>query len=146
MAAGTTAGARRRSTRGASALPCLWALLLSCSDPRPRPAPPAVDLSFAATLVVKSPGSIAGSLFVSDGDGINTIQAAIRSSDSTFVVNAPITPADLFQATQPIRYNVPPGMPIGTRIRLVVTVTDFVGFTSSDSAFFTVQDTVSAAR
>lgn len=105
-----------------------------------------MDLSFSASLVVKSPGAIVGSLFVYDADGISTIRAAVRSSDSTFVVNTPITPTDLFQFTQPIAYNVPGGMPIGTQIRLVVTVTDFVGFVSADSAFFTVQDTVSVVR
>ncbi len=120
--------------------------LLACTDPRSRPSPPTVNLSFSAALVVKSPGTIIGSLYVYDGDGISTIRAAVRSSDSSFVVNTPITPVDLFQSTQPLAYNVPGGMPIGTRIRLVVTVTDFVGFVSSDSAFFTVQDTVSAVR
>lgn len=125
---------------------CLCALLLSCTDPRARPAPPQVELSFSPTLVVKSPGSIVGSLYAFDPDGLNTINVQIRSSDSTFVVNDPVSANSLFEVTQSLAYNVPGAIPIGSQIRLVVKVTDFIGFAASDTAFFTVQDTVSARR
>ena len=121
-------------------------LLLACTDPRARPAPPQVELSFSPNLVVRSPGAIVGSLYAYDADGINSIVVEIRSEDSLFVFNGPITLSDLFEVTQSLGYNVPGGLAIGTRISLVVTATDFIGFTASDSAFFTVQDTVSSLR
>lgn len=134
----------RRLRRLRTTVACL--LLVSCTDPRARPGPPQVELSFSPNLVVKSPGSIVGSLYAYDGDGINTIDVAIRSSDSTFVLDSLVSPADLFQITQSLAYTVPKGMAIGTQIRLVVRVTDFIGFSASDTAFFAVQDTVSAVR
>lgn len=134
----------RRLRRLPTTVACL--LLISCTDPRARPAPPQVELSFSPDLVVKSPGAIVGSLYVYDGDGINTINVSIRSSDSMMVVDSPVNPGDLFETTQSLAFIVPRGMAIGTQIQLVARVTDFVGFAAADTAFFTVQDTVSAAR
>ena len=134
-------GSRKR----AGVTVCLL-LSLSCTDPRARPAPPRVELSFSPTLVVNSPGSIAGSLYVYDADGINAITVQIRSSDSAFVFSGPVNLRDFFEVTEPLAYNVPGGLAIGTQIRLVANVTDFTGFAASDTAFFAVQDTVSSRR
>lgn len=120
--------------------------LAACTDPRARPAPPQVELSFSPNLVVKSPGSIVGSLYAYDADGINTVTVQISSSDSAWVFSGPVNPNDLFEVTQSLAYIVPGGLLIGTRIRLVVDVTDFIGFAASDSAFFAVQDTISSLR
>jgi hypothetical protein len=117
------------------------ALVVSCTDPRPRPVPPEVELSFSPSLVVRSPGTIAGSLYAFDADGLAEIGFEVLSEDSVMMSDTTLTPSDFIESTHSLAVPVPDGVAIGTQIRLVARATDFLGFAAADTVFLAVQDT-----
>ncbi len=118
---------------------CLCALLLSCTDPRGRPEPPILDLQVPPSQVVTSPGTVTGSLYAYDDDGLKSIQMVFRVAggaviaDSTDFLNAP------FEVTRPLTFHVPEGLASGTVLRLVVRAYDFLDVMAADSLGLTVQ-------
>jgi hypothetical protein len=103
--------------------------------------PPEVNLSVAPSLVVRSPGTISGSLYTFDADGLEFISLSARSADSALKSDTTFTPVDFNENTYSIAILVPAGITIGTEIRLVARATDVFGFAASDTLFLAVQDT-----
>ncbi len=116
--------------------------LAACTDPRARPVPPIVQLAFSPTHKVTSPGSVLGSLYAYDSDGLKDLAMRLRAPDGTVLRDSTVFLNAEVEQTRPVNLAVPAGVPVGTRLTLLVTVADYAGFATSDSAVFTTQDTV----
>lgn len=118
-------------------------LLVSCTDPRSRPAPPIVDASVAPSFQLTSPGIILGSLYMFDDDGLDALELSIRVAGFSYQGDSTILLSGLSEETRPINWILPPGIIVGTQVTVIARVTDFAGFASSDSLFLIVEDSVS---
>jgi len=127
-----------------SLLPSAIGLLVSCTDPRSRPAPPIVDAAVAPSFQLTSPGTIIGSLYMFDDDGLDALDLSIRVAGFSYEGDSTILLSGLPEETRPINWNLPPGIIVGTQVTVIARVSDFAGFASSDSLFLTVEDTVSS--
>ena len=126
---------------------CLCASLLSCTDPRARPAPPIVDLSVAPSFQLTSPGDILGSVYAFDEDGLDNLTLSVRSAaDTSLNADSLILLSGDPETTRQVHWTVPAGLPVGSRVDVVARVVDFLGFASSDSLHLTVQSAVSGVR
>jgi len=120
---------------------CVCASVLSCTDPRARPVAPFVDLQFATPVSVTSPGTIEGLLYTFDSDGLQRIRETLHADDVLVIDSTFLLTGDQ-QLTRNLRFQIPRGLLIGTRLRIHATVTDFVNFVATDSVVFTVSDTL----
>lgn len=120
-------------------------LVAACTDPRSRPVPPTVDLSFAPGTVAHSPGDLYGALYAYDADGLATVRLYLLSSDSTLSLDSALDLPDAFELNHSIHFRVPPGVPVGTALKVIGRAEDLVRFVAADTALFFVQDTGSAA-
>lgn len=117
---------------------CLCALLLACTDPRARPAPPTVQIIVSPTIHVTSPGTIPVSVYAYDAQGLDRLFVSVRSGypglqgDSTYLFS------NLNEQTMNVLWEVPPGIPFGTQVTLTAKAKNFIGFTATDSAVVTV--------
>lgn len=147
MTAGTAAQTHRRtgSLRAAVRL-CACALLLSCTDPRGRPAPPIVRVSFAPAFQLTTPGTLLGSLYAFDEDGLNELTISVRSLGGVLMGDSTVSLFGEVEVTRQIQWHVPPNIVPGSLVTLAVTVTDFAGFQTSDTLRLTVQDSVSGGH
>lgn len=116
-------------------------LLVACTDPRARPVAPTVTLSFAPSFELKSPGSVAASIYLFDEDGLKSLEISVVSADSTLVGDSTILIGDL-SLVRPVNWQVPSGIPIGTAVTLIARAQDFKGFVTADTAHLSVQDTI----
>ena len=136
-------GNRLRSTIAHCRLPIAGlCLLASCTDPRARPSPPLVQVEVAASFVLHTPGTVLGSIFAYDEDGLSFMEMSIRNSVGNFTGDSLIVLDGEASLTRPIVWQVPSGLLIGSEVTLAVTVTDFTGFATTDSLRMTVQDTL----
>ena len=136
----TGAPAVRRFLRAAVRL-CAGAAVLSCTDPRARPVAPLVSLEFGTSRQVTSPGQIDGLLYAYDADGIQKVVQRLRTADSVLSDSTFLFGADQ-EITRSITFAIPRGLSVGTQVRVLATVTDWVNFVTADSVVFTVQDTL----
>jgi hypothetical protein len=124
---------------GASVRLCVCASLLACTDPRARPAPPAVRIYLAPGVVVHSPGTIAVSAVVFDAQGVDSVHMTLQSTwpglqgDSLYLV------PDTTDYTQSVLWSVPSGVPAGTKFTLGAKAWDLLGFAGADSTIVTSQ-------
>lgn len=116
------------------ALALTLAVLVSCTDPRPRPAPPTVELTLDTTQAIHSPGQVLGSVYIHDDHGIDTVYVGIHSADERLIADSVVGISDFFEVSRPIHWVVPPGLAPGTGIQVVVRVVSFVGFVGADTA------------
>lgn len=117
----------------------LFALALSCTDPRERPIAPAITLTFSPALVVTSPGVISGSLYAFDDDGLNRLRLRVHTSGGAFALDSQVLMSAEFEETRPVDIAVPSGLPVGTLVTLVATVEDYAGFQTTDSTSFSIE-------
>jgi len=117
----------------------LLPIALACTDPRARPVPPVVQLSFAPGTIVTSPDTLDGSLYAFDEDGLQTLTLRAVSADGRLEVDSTIPLAGFPEQTRSMRFFIPPGVPDNTRVTIVVTVLDFAGFQTTDSTIFATQ-------
>ena len=115
-------------------------LLVACTDPRARPVAPIVQLSFAPSFRLESPGSIVASLYLYDEDGLDSLDVSVRSANSTLVGDSITLFGGDQELTLPVSWQVPSGIPIGTAVTLVARARDFKGFVAADTAHLSVQD------
>jgi hypothetical protein len=115
--------------------------LAACTDPRARPVAPIVQFSFAPSFRLKSPGSIAASLYLFDEDGLKTLDLSVTSTDSLLNGDSTISFGGDQELTRPVIWGVPGGIPIGTPVTVIARVLDFKGFVTADTANLSVQDT-----
>ncbi|MEK7668607.1 MAG: hypothetical protein AAB409_08165 [Gemmatimonadota bacterium] len=121
------------------ALALAFAALGGCTDARPRPAPPTVELTLDTTQAIHSPGQVIGSVYIHDDHGIDTVYVAIHSADERLIADSVVGVSDFFEVTRPIHWLVPSGLAPGTGIQVVVRVVSFVGFVAADTAFGRVE-------
>ena len=125
---------------------CLCAALsLSCTDPRGRPVAPDVRITFVTTTV-SSPGVLTHDVAVTDADGLDSIVVRVVSADSVMAVDTTYIPFELFSTTETFSWTVPPGIPVGTPIRITAEAWDFADFVGADTLEVTVQSNANAER
>jgi hypothetical protein len=117
-------------------------LLVACVDPRERPVAPTVQLSFAPSYKLKSPGSVAASLYLFDLDGLKSLDITVTSAESSLVGDSAIALNGELTLLRPVSWQVPAGIPIGTAVTLIARAQDFKGFVTADTAHLSVQDTI----
>ncbi len=114
------------------------AAAFSCTDPRPRPLSPEVDVQFVSTTAT-SPDTVAGSLYAFDADGLRDLVLTVRSSDSGFALDSTLFIAGTTELTRGLVLSLPAGRPVGSTIRFRARVTDEAGFAASDSFDLVIQ-------
>lgn len=107
-----------------------------------RPVAPTVEVTFAPTFRLKSPGAITASLHLLDPDGLKSLELSVTSPDSTLSGDSLIGFAGDQELFRPVDWTVPPGIPIGTTVTLIAKVADFKGFFTADTTHLSVQDTI----
>lgn len=118
---------------------CACASVLSCTDPRARPAPPSVQLYIPPSVVVRSPGTIAASAVMFDADGVDSVRMSVRSPYPALQADSVYLIPDTTDWTQSVLWTVPSGIPAGTRITLSAKAWDLLGFAGADSTVLTSQ-------
>ena len=127
---------------GACAL-ALLVLAAACTDPRARPVPPTVQISMAPNQAVESPGPLLGSLYAYDANGIDSIRVRVEfGNGSTLADSVFFASGDPFQATLPLQWQIPGGVPNRTTVRVVARVRSFIGFVAADTVLTAVGDTL----
>ena len=135
----------RRSLKGSSLALGTTLLVAACTDPRARPAPPTVDVSFAPSTVVHSPGDLQGVLYAYDADGLAGVRLALLSSDSTLKLDSAVHLSDLLEVNYSMHFQIPSGLSVGTELKVIGRAQNLVGLLATDTAVFLVQDTILAA-
>ena len=135
----------RRSLKGSSLALGTTLLVAACTDPRARPAPPTVDVSFAPSTVVHSPGDLQGVLYAYDADGLAGVRLMLLSSDSTLRLDSAVDLPGPFEVNYSMHFQIPAGLSVGTVLKVIGRAENLVGFVAADTAVFLVQDTISAA-
>ena len=121
-------------------------LLVSCTDPRARPAPPVLEVLVSPSFELHTPGTILASLHAFDEEGLNFLEMSIRNTTGTLTGDSLVVLDGVPELTRPIIWQVPAGLLIGSQVSLAVRVMDLTGFASVDTLHFTVQDTLSGVR
>jgi hypothetical protein len=131
-------------TRGAGFCCALAGIIAlgACTDPRPRPAPPTVQVTLDANHPITSPGEIIGSIYAYDEHGLDSIIVSIHSADERLIGDSTFFSSDPFETTRPLIWQVPAGMSAGTGIQVVVRVVSYIGFAAADTVFGAVGGTL----
>jgi hypothetical protein len=108
-------------------------LAAACTDPRGRPAPPSVQLLVSPALVVRSPGTILATVAIHDATGFDSMRATLASSVPALQGDQLFLFPDTTEVTQDVRWDVPAGVPSGTRITLLAKAWNLIGFVGIDS-------------
>jgi len=128
-----------RSWLRASVPLCVCASVLTCTDPRARVAPPTIQVLVSPNLQVKSPGAIPASVYCYDFQGFDSLHVSLRSPAAALNGDSLYLFPDTTEATTGVVWDVPSGVPAGTKITLVAKVWNVVGFAASDSVVLTSQ-------
>ena len=142
MLRGQGRGARGQGTGMSVALAALVWLSAGCTDPRARPVPPTVLLTLSTTVHPTSPGDLLGSLYLYDANGIDSLQMKVDLDNGRQIGDSTIFPADPIETTRPFQWRLPGGIPVGTRIVIVVRAVSFIGFEAADTVVTAVADSV----
>lgn len=118
---------------------CLCASVLACTDPRPRVAPPTIQVIVLPSVKVLSPGSIPASIYCFDFQGFDSMRVFLRSPNPQLNGDSLYLFPDTTEATTDVIWTVPSGIPAGTKVTLVAKVWNLVGFAAADSAILTSQ-------
>jgi hypothetical protein len=118
---------------------CLCALVLSCTDPRPRIAPPTVQVIVPSNLRVRSPGTIPVSIYTYDAQGLDQLLVSVRSGHPTLDGDSTIVLTNPNEETVDVVWQVPADIPLGTLITLSAKAKNTIGFVSADSVLLAVQ-------
>lgn len=124
------------------ALAGMIALGAGCTDPRSRPGPPTVEVTLEADHTIASPGSILGSIYAYDENGLDSIVVSIHSADERLIGDSTFFSSEPFETTMPLIWQVPAGMSTGTGIQVVVRVVSYIGFAAADTVFAAVGGTL----
>jgi len=142
MTRGRGSGFRGQGARTAAALAALVWLGAACTDPRPRPGPPTVRLTLSTTVRPTSPGDLLGSLYLYDANGLASVWMKVDLSNGAQLGDSAIVLSDPFEMTLPFQWRLAGGIPIGTRITIVVRAVDYIGFEAADTVVTAVADSV----
>lgn len=114
-------------------------VVLGCTDPRPRIAPPIVQVLVSSTLTVTSPGSIPVSIYAYDVQGLDQVLVSVRSGQPTLDGDSTFVFTNQNEQTLSLVWPVPQNIPLGTRITLAAKARNLIGFTALDSVVLAVQ-------
>jgi hypothetical protein len=117
----------------------LCAFLLACTDPRARPAPPTIRVFAAAGLRLTSPGAVLASIHATDVQGLDSVVVSLRSTFSALEGDSTFLLPDTTAQTTNVVWQVPSGVPTGTRVVLLGTAYNLIGFAARDSIVLTVE-------
>jgi hypothetical protein len=98
-----------------------------------------VDVQFAPDFKVTSPGTILGSIYLFDDDGLNTVDIRVKSDDKEIDGDSLIGFEGEREITRTLSWTVPPNLLPGGGVNVIVTAEDLAGFVTRDSLRFTVQ-------
>lgn len=126
----------------AGALAALVWLGVACTDPRSRPVPPTVLLTLSTTVRPTSPGDLLGSLYLYDSNGIDSVRVKVDLQNGRQVGDSTFFPSDAFETTLPFQWRLPGGVPVGTRILIVVRAVSYIGFEAADTVITAVADSL----
>jgi hypothetical protein len=115
----------------------LCALLLACTDPRPRVPPPTVRV-LVGTRALTSPGTLPASIYGYDFQGFDSLRVALKSAIPQLNGDSLYLFPDTTEATTDVVWTIPTGVPAGTTITLIAKVWNLVGFAATDSTILTV--------
>jgi len=135
-------GVRGQGPGVAGALAALVWLGAACTDPRPRPTAPTVVLTLSTTVRPTSPGNLLGSLYLYDANGLGSVRMTVDLGNGRQLGDSAILPSDPFEMTRPIQWHLEGGIPLGTRIVIVVRAVNYIGFEAADTVFTAVADSV----
>ncbi len=128
-----------RGRRALRLLPaCACAIALACTDPRARPAPPAIQI-LIPSFVVQSPGVIAASIVAHDVQGMDSLHVSVRSPDARLQGDSLYLEPDTTDVTLNVVWSVPDSLAAGTRITLLAKAWNLIGFEAADSVILTSQ-------
>jgi hypothetical protein len=134
------AGARTRGSTAVRLLRlCVCASVIACTDPRPRVAPPTIQVLVNITDHPKSPGDIFAAIHAFDAAGFDSVHVTLKSNAPGFGGDSLYLFPDTTEATLNVHWTVPAGIPAGTPITLSAKVWNLIGFAASDSALLTSQ-------
>ena len=131
---------RGQAARIAGVLVALAWLGVACTDPRQRPVPPTVVLTLSTTVRPTSPGDLLGSLYLYDSNGIDSVRVKVDLDNGRLVGDSAFVPADAIETTMPFQWRLPGGIPVGTRIQIVVRAVSYIGFEAADTVITAVAD------
>ncbi len=138
-------GAERRGVRAAGAcVLALSALAAACTDPRPRPVGPTVQVMATPRTVVASPGPLTGSLDVYDANGIDSVRVTLDLGNGSTLADSVFFPSgsDPFDYAQDLLFQLPGGIPEHTAVRIVAWAKSYIGFVAADTLLTAVGDTL----
>jgi hypothetical protein len=102
-----------------------------------------VTITLAPQLAIASPGLLTGSVSFSDANGLDSIHVRVDfGNGSTLGDSLFFTSDDPFQATLPLFWQIPGGLPENTTVKLVARARSYIGFTGADSVVTAVGDTL----
>jgi hypothetical protein len=111
---------------------------LGCTDPRPRIAPPSVQILVSKTIHVTSPGNFTVSIYAYDVQGLDRLAVSFRNDSTSFQTDSTYFFTSTNEQTMNVVWSLPPGIPYGAQITLVAKVFNVIGFASSDTLFLPV--------
>ena len=117
---------------------------VACTDPRARPVGPSLQITLTPRTVVASPGTLTGSLDVSDANGLDSVGVRVELGNGSTVSDSTFFPtgSDPFSLTLPLLFQVPDGIPQRTAVRIVARARSYLGFVAADTALTAVGDTI----
>ncbi len=131
--------------RGAAGLLAALLALAACTDPRPRPVSPTVQIVMAPQQAIVSPGTLLGNVFISDPNGIDSMRVRVDLGngallgDSVYFITGTDDP---FQTTLPLFWQIPGAVPNRTTVRVIARARSYIGFSSADTLVTAVGDTI----
>jgi hypothetical protein len=143
--AGDPATGLQRTSVCAALAAAVW-LGAACTDPRPRPVPPTVRLTLSSSVRPTSPGDLAGSLYLYDVNGVDSVRIKVDLQDGRLLGDSTFFPADPIETTRPFLWRLPGGIPSGTGIVIVVRAVSYIGFEAADTVLTAVSDSVGVRR
>ena len=142
QAPGSTGQAGARRTALFVALNALAWLGAGCADARQRPAPPTIILTLSTTVRPTSPGDLLGSLYLYDANGLDSVRTRVDLENGRQIGDSTFFPSDPIEVTRPFQWRLPGGIPVGTRITIVVRTVSYIGFEAADTVVTAVADSV----
>jgi hypothetical protein len=111
----------------------------ACTDPRPRPTPPTIRITLSATIRPTSPGTLAGSVYLFDANGLASVEMKVDLSNGSVLGDSAVVLSDPFETTESFEWRLVGGIPSGTGIRVVVRAVSYIGFESADTVATAVE-------
>jgi hypothetical protein len=114
----------------------LLALAAACGETRKRPVPPALDLAFDTTQVIRSPGILTGTVNIVATGGLDFLQMTLYTGTGTILLDTLEGYVGESEVARPVQWLITPGLAPGTTLHFRVKARDFVDFETVDTLDF----------